>query len=138
VSLVAVLCFLATAGYVLLSVPSIRSQWTWAQTSEDRAAALELKLGSFLDDGNAIAQRLTKHPGPPDAELFEIRKDGIEWATALRDLLRKERPSLVPVFLDDTSDIEYVSQYAQRDEVANWMKRRLERLGDVLERVQTR
>jgi uncharacterized membrane protein YbhN (UPF0104 family) len=135
VAIVAALCL---AGTGLLSIPAVRDRWTWAQTAEDRASALEAALAGYLMVGNEIVRRVGEHPGSVDAALDELTLEARRWATQVRDRLQRDRPALAAVFLDDTSEFEYTSQYPEYEKLRSWMTRRLIRLGDVMERVARR
>lgn len=135
VAAAAILTVLCLLGAGLLSIRQVRERWAWAQTAEDRRAVLEAALAGYLRDGNVLARQINHHPGPPDSDLALLTDEARRWATGVSDRLKREKPSLVAVFLDDTSGVESVSQHGERDTLRNWITRRLARLGDVIERV---
>jgi hypothetical protein len=117
---------------VILYYPPVRRRLPpWAQTADDRQARLRTALAEFIASGNGLMARLGPLKDETDL-LALIETDASQWATDVRDFLDRDAQGSSALFLDESyGPTQYGSQFARRDNIRNWLQRRLSKLGEI-------
>lgn len=124
------------AAGLLLGAERVRAIVPGASTADDRREGLRLALTALLAQGYNLLHELAA-VADDAATIEDVQSRASAWGAAVRDRLDRERPGWSVEFLDDSGFIQYQSQHAERDLVANWLERRTVRLRELVSRLQS-
>ncbi len=103
----------------------------WLSRRRNRAA--RALLATAMERGQELLREVQS--GEPSRDFGDVKQRIGAWEEEVASNVRSYAPELVPFLRDSSGMTFYQSQYADRDRLANFLRARLTRLGEIIGRL---
>lgn len=82
-----------------------------------------------------LLSRAAAHGKDDSDAIAETQHEAEQWATSVRDMLKRERPGWEAVFMSNVSNTPGMGDGSQRSKLLNWLRRREAALNSLMARL---